>query len=698
MPQLSSHFKEIIIPRKGITWCTAGEDLSDYMLSAYNIQSYPVLAGVSSIEFPPSRNVSKIKTIGLNGIPFVNPGWDKIKRPLMLIDIAKGIGGTAEFIHSKDLTESVTMYDSIDMYICTSTNDRGPYGVAEAAMCKIPVISTKTGFALRLKSIKTFETVEEAVEIINQLNESPEILKSYIEEVYTEVYNNLRWSQVVDNYWKPIFKKHQLLNATKETKNLIQYHNIIKNIYYLDLDSKTLRQRNTVSNIPAALHLIWVGKKDIPPYVIENLNMWRNLMPHWNVTLWTNDNLTEEYFDKDYLDFILSAPKAVQQADIMRLYIIKKYGGFYVDADVVPMRSLNDLLYVDNDIILCNDYPINTTYITNTFFGSVAEHPVLHEACKLILNADLKSDNIHMQTGPALFGRCIFMNNWKNKYPAVLNSLALYEHLPDVSEEFCNVSNKIYKLNNSNKKSINELKNLNAKYDELFNKLYNNTYHEVKHIKHSLRFGEHKYTKLWDNSSFNYDKEFHYDFIEIGTSDFNTLIEQYPNKKGISIEPIPVYFNSLPESNSVIKLNYAITKYDGTVTMNWVHPDDIVDNNLPDWIRGCNSIGSHINRDAFVSNEILRSTEVNCMTWKTLVETYKVNSVDLIKIDTEGHDHIILQQILKDCTIRNTRPKKIIFENNELANKKEIEKLTKEFILLGYNYIDDYDSILTYQS
>jgi glycosyltransferase involved in cell wall biosynthesis len=212
MPQLSSHFREIIIPRDGITWCTVGEDLSDYMLNMFNIQSYPILAGVSHTEFKPNRNIDQIKVVGLNGIPFVNPGWDEVKRPQMLVDIANGINGKAKFIHDKTLDESNTMYDNIDMFICTSTNDRGPYGIAEAAMCKIPVISTKTGFALKLKSIKTFDTVEEAVEIINHLNQSPEILSSYIEEVYNEVYNNLEWSYVANKYWKPIFENHLTLN------------------------------------------------------------------------------------------------------------------------------------------------------------------------------------------------------------------------------------------------------------------------------------------------------------------------------------------------------------------------------------------------------------------------------------------------------------------------------------------------------
>lgn len=215
IPNLSNHFREEIITRNGITWCSAGEDLQHILKESYNIDSLSVIGGVSPNEFIPTRDISYIKKIGLNGIPFINSGWDEIKRPQMLVDIAKGINGEAVFIHGKDLTESNTMYNDIDMYICTSTNDRGPYGIAEAAFCKIPVLSTKTGFAIKFKSIKTFDTVEEAIEIINDLNKNPLKLNAYIEDVYNEITRELNWKTVAEKYWKPVFEKKLILNNSR---------------------------------------------------------------------------------------------------------------------------------------------------------------------------------------------------------------------------------------------------------------------------------------------------------------------------------------------------------------------------------------------------------------------------------------------------------------------------------------------------
>jgi len=215
IPNLSSHFREIILPKPGITWSYKGQDLYTYLKETYQIEPHLVDGGVSDKEFYPTRKITKIKNVGLNGVPFVNPGWDQIKRPHMLVNIAKGIGGNAVFIHGKDLSESHKMYNDIDMYICTSTNDRGPYGIAEAAFCKIPVLSTKTGLALQFKSIKTFDTVDEAVEIINYFNDNPNELKLYIDEVYEELYKEMNWNNVVNKYWKPLFEYKLSLNNSK---------------------------------------------------------------------------------------------------------------------------------------------------------------------------------------------------------------------------------------------------------------------------------------------------------------------------------------------------------------------------------------------------------------------------------------------------------------------------------------------------
>ena len=45
----------------------------------------------------------------------------------------------------------------------------------------------------------------------------------------------------------------------------------------------------------------------------------------------------------------------------------------------------------------------------------------------------------------------------------------------------------------------------------------------------------------------------HFDFIEIGTSDFDTLIEDASEStRGISIEPIKYYLDRLPNKENVI--------------------------------------------------------------------------------------------------------------------------------------------------
>ena len=97
------------------------------------------------------------------------------------------------------------------MVVCTSTNEGQPLPFLECAAAKIPFISTKVGIIPEYKSVKTFETVEEAVNIINYLKSSPEVLKEYVDKVYEEVINDRNWKRIIIKYWKPQIEK--LLNT-----------------------------------------------------------------------------------------------------------------------------------------------------------------------------------------------------------------------------------------------------------------------------------------------------------------------------------------------------------------------------------------------------------------------------------------------------------------------------------------------------
>lgn len=83
------------------------------------------------------------------------------------------------------------------------------------------------------------------------------------------------------------------------------------------------------------------------------------------------------------------------------------------------------------------------------------------------------------------------------------------------------------------------------------------------------------------------------DFIEIGTSDFDTEIQKNNNKTGLSIEPIKYYLDRLPDKKNIKKINVAISDYNGNADVYYVTPENISKYSLPCWVRGCNSINSY---------------------------------------------------------------------------------------------------------
>jgi hypothetical protein len=209
----NDYFVEEIGRDPNILWAAPTPLIKDKLKEYFDIDAEEVAAGVNLNHFKPTREITKITTLGMSGKPGLVSGWDAVKRPDLLKAIAKDANVNYHFIHSQDHTLHDKLYDPIDMYVCCSTSEAGPYGIVEAAACKIPVISTPVGYASKLKSIKTFNTLTEAVEIIKELNSDPEKLKKYIEDVYEEVTREYDWNHVAYKYWKPLIEKRIELNG-----------------------------------------------------------------------------------------------------------------------------------------------------------------------------------------------------------------------------------------------------------------------------------------------------------------------------------------------------------------------------------------------------------------------------------------------------------------------------------------------------
>lgn len=182
----------------------------------------------------------------------------------------------------------------------------------------------------------------------------------------------------------------------------------------------------------------------------------------------------------------------------------------------------------------------------------------------------------------------------------------------------------------------------------------------------------------------------HYDFIEIGTSDFDTFIqdEKMKDLKGLSIEPVKYYLDKLPERKNIIKINAGISDKSGTCDVYYVPEDKFKQYGLESWAKGCNSINKyhptvenwlisqkHDLKEAFCKNT------VPVYTLKEIIEMYKITSIDKLKIDVEGHDTVILKHYFNNC---NILAKEIQFETNELSTISEIENVIYKAFTLGY--------------
>jgi len=189
-----------------------------------------------------------------------------------------------------------------------------------------------------------------------------------------------------------------------------------------------------------------------------------------------------------------------------------------------------------------------------------------------------------------------------------------------------------------------------------------------------------------------------YDFIEIGTSDFDTLIQtcRY-DEIGLSIEPLKCYQDKLPNKPNVKKINVGISNINGESTIFYIHEDDIKKYKLPDWVRGCNSVGKiHPSLNAEVKwvndilirclkpfninevNKIVREEKIKVINWDTLVKNESIEGIGFLKIDTEGHDIVILKDYLKKCESNpSLLANKIQFESNQLIPKYEVDNIIK---------------------
>ena len=115
--------------------------------------------------------------------------------------------------------------------------------------------------------------------------------------------------------------------------------------------------------IPKILHHIWLGKAPIPPEYLQWKDNWRQLHPEWAYILWSDNDVT-------HLDQLLKRCKSLSsRSNVVRLWVIKEFGGVYADMDFNWNKNINSFLTNNAFAAREDDY-----YFCNAFFGAIPNH------------------------------------------------------------------------------------------------------------------------------------------------------------------------------------------------------------------------------------------------------------------------------------------------------------------------------------
>jgi inositol phosphorylceramide mannosyltransferase catalytic subunit len=198
-------------------------------------------------------------------------------------------------------------------------------------------------------------------------------------------------------------------------------HDFYFNRYYKDRGAKpfisfarNLYEQNKLSliplnnklRIPRIIHQIWIGSP-LPAKYKKWQKTWQS-WSGWEYKLWTNKEVEKlQLVNRDLFE---AATTYGQKADILRIELLKQFGGLYVDMDFECLNAdIFDTLHKCYNFYT-GVFPLDciTLGVNNAIIGSVPNHPILVNYLKEMRNVwHQKTENLFdevvVKTGPGLF-------------------------------------------------------------------------------------------------------------------------------------------------------------------------------------------------------------------------------------------------------------------------------------------------------
>ena len=213
----------------------------------------------------------------------------------------------------------------------------------------------------------------------------------------------------------------------------------------------------------------------------------------------------------------------------------------------------------------------------------------------------------------------------------------------------------------------------------------------------------------------------HFDFIEVGTSDWGTLLQCCAGEdnaaalakeirtsidslrwaRGLAVEPVREHLDALPQLPRVTKVESAMGEFSGEDTLYMVSNENIQRHmyeysvlglDVMWYAKSLSCVGRPHPQLSWMLREVgrddlLEQRSIRVLSWADLCTLHGVASVDIVQLDCEGMDCAVLRGLLTHCENNPASlPRLIQFEAKaELTDPAEIDATLAALVARGYN-------------
>ena len=140
--------------------------------------------------------------------------------------------------------------------------------------------------------------------------------------------------------------------------------------------------------LPKTIHYCWFGGNEKPEPAKKCIASWMDFCPDFELREWNENNFSLDDCPQ-YIRDAYVAKKYAYVTDYVRLRVLHRFGGFYMDTDVELLKNLDAFLEDAGVIGFENDKFVNS----GQMMAAEAGHPVLQEMMDCYEKIDFYKDD-----------------------------------------------------------------------------------------------------------------------------------------------------------------------------------------------------------------------------------------------------------------------------------------------------------------